>query len=53
MKAVKKKRIDCDSLASKIQSCPTLKAAFGARYSETFLKFVSEHKLEPILGSTK
>lgn len=53
MKAVKKKRIDCDSLASQIQNSPTLKAAFGARYSETFLKFVSEYKPELIPEPTK
>jgi hypothetical protein len=42
MKAVDKKRINCDDLVTKIKECPSLKKIFGERYSETFMKFVAE-----------
>ena len=53
MKAVEKKRIDCDALITKIQACPALKTVFGTQYSKTFLKFVGEYKATSIHECTK
>jgi len=41
MKAVEKKRIDCDNLIAMIKECPSLKKIFGTESSETFMNFVT------------
>ena len=42
MKAVDKKRINCDDLVAKIKECPSLKKSVGTESSETFMNFVAE-----------
>ena len=41
MKAVEKKRIDCEDLIDVIKECPSLKKIFGTESSETFMNFVA------------